>query len=302
VEKELCGGEVTPTTNNRMELTAPIRALDALTRPSAVDLHTDSTYVRNGIMSWIAKWKRNGWRTADGQPVKNEDLWRQLDTAVSRHEVAWHWVKGHAGHAENERADRLAARGLREALEAAGVAVPAVAEPAFRPAAASRGAASRGAVGGGAMGGGAVGGGAVGGEASRGGAGGVGGGGAGRGAADGGASRGAAGGGVGDVGAGGASRGGVGGGGAGRGAAGGGVGDVGAGGVGGGVGGGGVGRGGAGGALCRSRTKSGKPCPIVARPSGLCHVHDPAVLCGAPTKRGAPCGVATGGGRCATHS
>ncbi len=118
VEKELCGGEALPTTNNRMELTAPIRALAALTRTSAVDLHTDSTYVRNGIMSWIAKWKRNGWRTAAGQPVKNEDLWRELDAAVGRHDVAWHWVKGHSGHAENERADRLAARGLREALDA----------------------------------------------------------------------------------------------------------------------------------------------------------------------------------------
>jgi ribonuclease HI len=118
VEKELCGGEATATTNNRMELTAPIRALAALTRTSVVDLHTDSTYVRNGIMSWVAKWKRNGWRTAAGQPVKNEDLWRELDAAVARHEVVWHWVKGHAGHAENERADRLAARGLREALAA----------------------------------------------------------------------------------------------------------------------------------------------------------------------------------------
>src|SRR4051812_25539172 len=127
VEKELCGGEATPTTNNRMELTAPIRALDALTRAAVIDLHTDSTYVRNGIMSWIAKWKRNGWRTAAGEPVKNEDLWRQLDAAVVRHEVTWHWVKGHAGHVENERADRLAARGLSEAQ-----GVPFVAAPAAR--------------------------------------------------------------------------------------------------------------------------------------------------------------------------
>ncbi|GIJ46236.1 ribonuclease H [Virgisporangium aliadipatigenens] len=120
-ERELCGGEATPTTNNRMELTAPIRALGALTRPSVVDLHTDSTYVRNGIMSWMANWKRNGWRTKDGQPVKNADLWRELEAAVARHdEVVWHWVKGHAGHVENERADRLAARGQREALEALG--------------------------------------------------------------------------------------------------------------------------------------------------------------------------------------
>jgi ribonuclease HI len=128
VEKELYGGESTPTTNNRMELTAPIRALTALARASVVDLHTDSTYVRNGIVSWMANWKRNGWRTKEGQPVRNEDLWRELDAAVARHhEVVWHWVKGHAGHLENERADRLAARGLRKALEAAGVPVPTMA-------------------------------------------------------------------------------------------------------------------------------------------------------------------------------
>ncbi|GAA1575183.1 hypothetical protein GCM10009827_116290 [Dactylosporangium maewongense] len=207
VEKELCGGEATPTTNNRMELTAPIRALTALTRASVVDLHTDSTYVRNGIMSWVAKWKRNGWRTAAGEPVKNEDLWRQLDDAVARHEVAWHWVKGHAGHVENERADRLAARGQREALEAAGMPVPAAApasasRPARATAAPTRATAAPARTDG---------------------------------------------------------------------------------------------------VLCRARTKSGKPCPIAARPSGLCHVHDPAVLCGAPTKRGTPCGVATGGGRCQAH-
>ena len=83
IEKELCGGETTPTTNNRMELTAPIRALTALTRPSVVDPYTDSTYVRNGIMSWLASWKRNGWRTKDGRPVKNEDLWRELGAAVA---------------------------------------------------------------------------------------------------------------------------------------------------------------------------------------------------------------------------
>lgn len=113
VEKELWGGESTPTTNNRMELTAPIRALTALTRASVVDLHTDSTYVRNGIMSWMTSWKRNGWRTKEGQPVKNEDLWRELDAAVARHkEVVWHWVKGHAGHPENERADELAREGM----------------------------------------------------------------------------------------------------------------------------------------------------------------------------------------------
>jgi ribonuclease HI len=120
-----------------MELTAPIRALTALTRACVVDLHTDSTYVRNGIMSWMANWKRNGWRTKEGQPVKNEDLWRELDAAVARHdEVVWHWVKGHAGHVDNERADRLAARGQREALQAAGVPVSPL--PASRRQAAAR--------------------------------------------------------------------------------------------------------------------------------------------------------------------
>jgi len=198
VEKELCGGEATPTTNNRMELTAPIRALTALTRASVVDLHTDSTYVRNGIMSWMANWKRNGWRTKEGQPVKNEDLWRELDAAVARHEeVVWHWVKGHAGHVENERADGLAARGQREILEAAGIPVPPLPKPRHK-------AAPRVTL-------------------------------------------------TGD------------------------------------------------GPRCRATTKVGKPCPITARPSGFCHVHDPAVLCGAPTRRGTPCGIATGGGRCQAH-
>jgi ribonuclease HI len=117
-EKELCGGEATPTTNNRMELTAPIRALSSLTRPAVVHLYTDSTYVRSGITSWVYGWKRNGWLTSAKQPVKNADLWQALDEACRRHEVDWRWVKGHAGHPENERADRLAARGLREALQA----------------------------------------------------------------------------------------------------------------------------------------------------------------------------------------
>src|SRR5256714_2054159 len=122
VEKELCGGEPTPTTNNRMELTATIRALTALTRASVVDLHTDSTYVRNGIMSWVANWKRNGWRTKEGQPVKNEDLWRGLDAAVARPDAGvLAWVKGPAGHVENERARRLAAPRARRALQRAGV-------------------------------------------------------------------------------------------------------------------------------------------------------------------------------------
>ena len=106
-ERELSGGEA-DTTNNRMELMAPIMALEALTRPMAVDLYTDSTYVRGGITEWLANWKRRNWRTAGKKPVKNVDLWQRLDTAASRHQVAWHWVKGHAGDPGNERADRLA--------------------------------------------------------------------------------------------------------------------------------------------------------------------------------------------------
>jgi ribonuclease HI len=110
--KELCGGDPGPTTNNRMELTAAIQALEALTRPSTVRLNTDSTYVRNGITSWLAGWKRNGWKTSDKKPVKNADLWQRLDDAVSRHEVEWLWVKGHAGVPGNERADALATQGM----------------------------------------------------------------------------------------------------------------------------------------------------------------------------------------------
>lgn len=106
-EKELSGGEPA-TTNNRMELTAVIRGFEALTRPCRVVVTTDSQYVRNGITEWIQRWRRNGWRTADRKPVKNSDLWQRLDELVSAHEVEWHWVKGHAGHPENERADRLA--------------------------------------------------------------------------------------------------------------------------------------------------------------------------------------------------
>ncbi|GIE77815.1 ribonuclease H [Actinoplanes philippinensis] len=121
-EKDLCGGEAESTTNNRMELMAPIRALEALNRaPLTVEIYTDSVYVRNGITQYLHNWKRNGWMTAARQPVKNVDLWKRLDEAVRRHDVTWHWVKGHAGHPENERADRLAARGLREAVEAARV-------------------------------------------------------------------------------------------------------------------------------------------------------------------------------------
>lgn len=114
VEKELSGGEA-QTTNNRMELTAVIEGLNALTRPCRVAVYTDSQYVQKGISQWMAAWKARGWKTADKQPVKNEDLWRRLDEAASRHRVDWHWVRGHAGHPENERADALARKGLTEA-------------------------------------------------------------------------------------------------------------------------------------------------------------------------------------------
>ncbi len=116
--KELWGGEATPTTNNRMELMAAIQALESLTRPSAVRLYTDSSYVRGGVTSWLAKWKRNGWKTSGKQPVKNEDLWRRLDAATARHDIQWLWVKGHAGNPGNERADALANRGMAEAVAA----------------------------------------------------------------------------------------------------------------------------------------------------------------------------------------
>ena len=110
-ERELFGGE-RETTNNRMELTAVIRALDALKRPSRVEVYTDSAYVKNGITEWLPNWKRRGWKTADRKPVKNVDLWQALEAAAARHQVHWHWVRGHAGHAENERADALANRGV----------------------------------------------------------------------------------------------------------------------------------------------------------------------------------------------
>ena len=113
-EKEICGGEPA-STNNRMELMAAIQALEALTKPCKVELHTDSTYVMKGISEWIHSWKARGWRTADKKPVKNEDLWRRLDEARLRHHVNWRWVKGHAGHEMNERADGLARKGLLEA-------------------------------------------------------------------------------------------------------------------------------------------------------------------------------------------
>jgi ribonuclease HI len=112
-ERELWGGEPA-TTNNRMEIMAAIQALEALKRPCQVELHTDSQYLRNGIREWISAWKARGWKTAAKAPVKNEDLWRRLDEARLRHEVDWRWVKGHAGHELNERADALARRGLEE--------------------------------------------------------------------------------------------------------------------------------------------------------------------------------------------
>lgn len=110
-EREICGGEAM-TTNNRMELMAAIAALEALTKPSALTVVTDSAYVKNGITEWIAAWKRKGWRTAGGPPVKNVDLWQRLEAAQARHQVVWRWIKGHAGHAENERADALARGGM----------------------------------------------------------------------------------------------------------------------------------------------------------------------------------------------
>lgn len=110
-EKELCGGEK-ETTNNRMELTAIIQGLAALTRSCEVHIYTDSQYVKNGMEKWIHNWKKNGWKTADKKAVKNEELWKQLDTLAQQHHLTWHWVKGHAGHSENERADALANRGI----------------------------------------------------------------------------------------------------------------------------------------------------------------------------------------------
>ena len=120
-EKELCGGERL-TTNNRMELLAVIEGLSALKRPCEVDVYLDSQYVRQGITQWIHGWKRKGWRTASGQPVKNVELWQRLDALAHQggHEIRWHWVKGHAGHPGNERADALANRGVEQALAAEG--------------------------------------------------------------------------------------------------------------------------------------------------------------------------------------
>ena len=110
-ERELQGGEA-DTTNNRMELMAAISALETLTRPTALTISTDSAYVKNGVTGWIHGWKRNGWKTADRKPVKNVDLWQRLDAAQARHKVTWAWIKGHAGHPENERADELARAGM----------------------------------------------------------------------------------------------------------------------------------------------------------------------------------------------
>ncbi|MCE8000416.1 MAG: ribonuclease HI [Rhodobiaceae bacterium] len=110
-EKELSGGEV-ETTNNRMEMLAAIEAFQALKKPSKVRLHTDSTYLKDGITKWINNWKRNGWRTAAKKPVKNADLWQLLEEVMKPHDVEWHWVKGHSGHPENERADELARQGM----------------------------------------------------------------------------------------------------------------------------------------------------------------------------------------------
>lgn len=114
--KEINGGEL-ETTNNRMELRAAAEALNALKRPVRAELHTDSEYVRKGITEWIGNWKRNGWKTAARKPVKNADLWQLLDEARQRHDVEWHWVKGHAGEPENERADELARAGLKSIRE-----------------------------------------------------------------------------------------------------------------------------------------------------------------------------------------
>lgn len=119
--RELSGGE-SPTTNNRMELLGAISALEALREPCSVELYTDSKYVMQGLTEWLPGWKRRGWKTADKKPVKNQDLWERLDAAAARHEVRWHWVKGHAGNEGNEAADRLANQGLESALLARGVA------------------------------------------------------------------------------------------------------------------------------------------------------------------------------------
>lgn len=117
VEKEMNGGEPV-TTNNRMELMAAIMAIEAVRRPCEIHLHTDSEYLRNGITTWIHSWKARNWRTADKKPVKNVDLWQRLERAIETHDVHWHWVKGHSGHKENERADELARLAIRQMRDA----------------------------------------------------------------------------------------------------------------------------------------------------------------------------------------
>jgi len=119
VEKEMNGGEPA-TTNNRMELMAAIMAIEAVKRPCEIHLHTDSEYLRNGITTWIHSWKARGWKTADKKPVKNVDLWQRLEAAAARHRVHWHWIRGHAGHPENERADKLARQGMKPFLKKKG--------------------------------------------------------------------------------------------------------------------------------------------------------------------------------------
>jgi ribonuclease HI len=116
-ERELSGGEPV-TTNNRMELTAAIEALETMKRPVRIRVHTDSMYLKDGITRWIHAWKAKGWKTADRKPVKNVDLWQRLDAAIARHDVSWHWIRGHAGHPENERADALARRAIKEIVAA----------------------------------------------------------------------------------------------------------------------------------------------------------------------------------------
>jgi ribonuclease HI len=117
VEKELNGGEPA-TTNNRMEMMAAIMAIEAVKRPCEIHLHTDSEYLRQGITTWIHSWKARGWKTADKKPVKNVDLWQRLEAAIETHDVTWHWVKGHSGHVENERADELARLAIRQMKDA----------------------------------------------------------------------------------------------------------------------------------------------------------------------------------------
>ncbi len=193
-EKTLSGGEAGTTTNNRMELTAPIEALTHLTRPAVVTVYTDSTYVRDGITKWVANWKLNGWLTKAKKPVVNADLWQRLDEAAACHDVTWHWVKGHAGHPDNERADRLALAGLEQALRDAGIDPESYQTPP-RPAPTAKPTP----------------------------------------------------------------------------------------------------------APCTATTNRGLPCVNNARPSGLCHLHDPAVQCGADIGLGARCSTPTGGGLCQKH-